>query len=703
MNLFRKYNEVVQPNTEAALSLCDTVQAGDWTTLEDRAVATSPDGKVLAIFGQDQWNLTGFEVGKLSNMFLRFDHPEIELPRLLINQLKSFTLILMYKDTNRMAMKSIQGSLTVLRNLAASIASKSRATFNGLDIELLSEISDRNFGWSIHNHNALMPLNQIIRCSEYLPFKVNFVNYLSYEKDFGVKRTRKTQTPVIPYRVYANALDHYTNELERWYPHIDKISETWSALLTWQHEQRNSILARFRRNEVSFYTVFQHTRNKSQYSDFVKAFEKENIPIHDYGENEDWMRVCEAHASALKSDSFIESCPPLVIDGKNYSISELKQFINDLNNQCVYLVLALTGMRSDELAHLNPNYGLQYLTINGEKIPLVHTGTNKITLSYKGKDDVFVTTETGANAFRMLNAIHTPIRKCLPLTEQKWMFCSLTLTYWPRRRTEIGGFVNSLSKRDKSIWALTNGDYASLQLSDPDYNPPKNGIWKVTKHQLRRSLAFYLVGFELADYPQLKRQFSHYSMAMTMYYARNADSFRKMYTDLERERVRQKATKIAGIYQKIANGERLAGGKGKQLHREAMSKPIEQSFKNRKLTVAYWEKEIRDGSHFHAIAPNMYCTNRNCSMRMEIDLTECVDCEFDIIESASYAESTRQEAMRMLLLAEREGWLDPSLVSRDLLRIRSAEKIMDDLGIPFDRFVLPDSIENILISLNNEV
>ncbi|MBF4279790.1 site-specific integrase, partial [Vibrio anguillarum] len=78
---------------------------------------------------------------------------------------------------------------------------------------------------------------------------------------------------------------------------------------------------------------------------------------------------------------------------------------------------------------------------------------------------------------------------------------------------------------------LNSDDIEMLRRSDPEKTFNIGERWHLTPHQLRRSLAYYLVGMQLADYPQLKQQFSHYSIAMTMYYARNASSFRKMYHD----------------------------------------------------------------------------------------------------------------------------------------------------------------------------
>ncbi|CAH8233108.1 hypothetical protein VAE308_250004 [Vibrio aestuarianus] len=38
------------------------------------------------------------------------------------------------------------------------------------------------------------------------------------------------------------------------------------------------------------------------------------------------------------------------------------------------------------------------------------------------------------------------------------------------------------------------------------------------------------------DYPQLKQQLGHISMAMTKWYARNAWSFKKIYTEVQNMR-----------------------------------------------------------------------------------------------------------------------------------------------------------------------
>ncbi|WP_412767774.1 hypothetical protein, partial [Vibrio anguillarum] len=72
-----------------------------------------------------------------------------------------------------------------------------------------------------------------------------------------------------------------------------------------------------------------------------------------------------------------------------------------------------------------------------------------------------------------------------------------------------------------------------------------------------------------------------------MYYARNASSFRKMYHDLEKERLRQQAKLYSDLTIKVMQGVKLGGGQGKYMFSE--------NFVDRDISPAYFEKEIKSG------------------------------------------------------------------------------------------------------------
>lgn len=102
---------------------------------------------------------------------------------------------------------------------------------------------------------------------------------------------------------------------------------------------------------------------------------------------------------------------------------------------------------------------------------------------------------------------------------------------------------------------LTSDDLIDLKISDPNLSFNAGEIYKFSGHQLRRSFAYYLIGYELCAFPQLKQQFSHVSMAMTRHYAKNASKFQKIRKEeqnlahaLDDERINQKAQVYLKIY-----------------------------------------------------------------------------------------------------------------------------------------------------------
>nr|MCC4238544.1 site-specific integrase [Vibrio anguillarum] len=125
---------------------------------------------------------------------------------------------------------------------------------------------------------------------------------------------------------------------------------------------------------------------------------------------------------------------------------------------------------------------------------------------------------------------------------------------------------------------------------------------------------------------------------------------------------------------------------------------FEEGNEGRAVSVEYWKRRIRSGiEHIHAIAPNMYCTHSSCGMRISVDLSDCVDCGFDIFEFATYAESVRKEAEIALHLADELGELNPPTIARQVVQIRSAEKLMMDMDVPFEPVEIPKEWEDLVI------
>lgn len=368
-------------------------------------------------------------------------------------------------------------------------------------------------------------------------------------------------------------------------------------------------------------------------------------------------------------------------------------------------------MRVDELYGAHIDFGAQKLTLSDSKrnskkeiIYLLTTRQSKITVGTQTKKDTFVTTEVGYDTFNVLASVFRCFHKRYKSKDKRRMWAGFRScqSVKPCTKSTIANLVNCVVRDLSNVsLTLTADDIAYLNISDPTKELEQGDEFPVTPHTLRRSLAYYLVGYELCSFPALKQQFSHLSIAMTRWYARNSSHVLKIYEVVNKERVEQLADIYVRIYSKLANGERVAGGKGKLAAKE-ISRQGKSYFKDgankNLLSREYWIEQLKnDVKHLHVIAPSMVCTNKLCSIRINIDLTECVDCEFDFIEDVSFAETSRMDAMRNLHLLYEQNDLNHSSLSKLVMTIRAAEKIMDDLNFEYDPYILSTEFSEMLI------
>ncbi|WP_017219811.1 hypothetical protein [Moritella dasanensis] len=700
------------PNCEGARKLLELCADGNWEALKGMPVFTKPDGTVIATFEQNNWKTKGHRPGvRLEPAYnfkdIRGPFKKQLLCDSLTNELKAAVIAWNYYDTRLCTHQNLTGHLRYLRHMAYALQKMGINTFNGLDADVMLELIESG-SFSAHDNKTFCCINRVWENQATLPYDLP-TKFGHEALNLDVAKARgKT---VIPLNLYLNSLVRHSEFIREWWPHRAEINHVLTRLLATAQCMRADKLDDLRHARRPFNSIFsQRSIDQTNIKyELSKALAEQGMRLVDHGEGgQRWLDYMLWNHPGMHMSAKEYNDGLLVVAGKSFTVENFKALIRSLSESCIYLCMALSGMRGDELVHMHSDFCAQRLELptgrnnEVEELFLLHTGTNKITLHYKGTNDVFVTTKTGYDAAHLLNSIHEPYRKYFPADQRHYFLSCLGGFLQINPALRIHNSIKTLKNKESEYWRVSDEDLSMLKKSDPDCYEVKLGdIWPLSGHQLRRSLAYYLVGFELCDFPQLKQQFSHFSVFMTMYYARNASSLKNWYQEVESQRIDQKAVKYAHIFKRLADGHRLAGGKGKQFHRDALTNPIEEKYSDRRMSVEYWREEISGGrADFHAIAPNMYCTNRNCELRIEIDLSECVDCDFDIIEAATYAEVARQEAMRQLVLAEDEGWLDAGQVSRDIVRIKSAEKIMSDLDVPYTAYTLTIAAEKLLIPVN---
>jgi integrase len=675
-------------------TLKSAIKLGDKNSLDDKVVNVLKNGKRV-YFRENKWL---FDVGGLEPiMALNFMPKSGKLPPELEVEVKLIALILVYFSNNHLYLSSVKASTSLTIKVAKSLEQNAISSFSELTAEKIQELSNLPNFLYLNSRRTLVAISNFNRCRAFLPSK--FAKYGIDLKNIRQKEHAPIkQFLVIPPRLYFKLLSEFSAEIEMYYRFRKVISENMSDSLREFDELEDSQIEMIINGQIPF--------EKNLPNNFLRKLKKRNITIEELNAQE--IKTLLREESLTVRIPYRKARPLSLGQNKFKNQVDFRQFLNRLNYICSFMCIALSGMRISELLRMDPQYGVQSEVIDGQRIVLFTTKQSKVTLNSQTRDDVYVTTELGEKAFELLRAINLPMKawveKNTGEVKKGLMYNTgrISLQHPTTRHALANSMRNFIKKQLGSHSAYTIDDISFLAISNPTRQFNEGDKFNFNPHQLRRSLAYYLVGYELATYPQLKQQYSHFSLAMTMWYARYAMSFNKMYREINEQRIDAKSKIFAGCYEKMANRERIAGGLFKQQTKGLDEVTLSQFIKgknNRNLSADYWKNEIKSGKvHIHAIAPGMYCTNTACSMRVNVDLAECIDCEFDIIENANYAESRRLTASRNILYySTSKTKVSINMLYKWLSDIRASEKIMLDMGLSYEKFQLPSNIAKLLI------
>lgn len=698
------YNEILQ----------EYIKCNNWDIINNMPITFDIDGSASCFFYEDSWLFSEliYNSKKESDANIYFNPivngKRVSLNSNIKNQVKCYAVSLMFFTPNVIKLSSVADKVSRLVSMAYIITEYGVNDLGKLTIENILNWSHDKLELTESSGNKISILNELGELSNYLPFQWGVKEKITLKK-LGLTIEKQDQTLVIPSRIYMGLLEYCSKEINRYYKDRDEINMAIEDMFKWKDLYRSYIKRELSANKKS---VYKKVFNFDTVSSYFKA---NGLSVYDV-EHERWNDVWSKSKPVYRisdgwrnKNKFHTKVGCLTFN----NVAELKKFITNIDAICKWLCLALSGMRTDELFRISLHHGCQdHLQIQGRTVYFFTTKQSKITFDSQLKDDVFITTETGYKAYKILCDIHSPfINRYIDKNDKEFMFSSINFSWSPKAigkrslSTSIESFVNNINHKGNPINMILNrNDIIDLNNSDLEHKYKEGDIFSFTPHQLRRSLSFYTIGYELMSYPQLKQQLGHYSMVMTMVYARNSSSINKIFNEINDERIEQKSKVISNIYSKILMGETIAGGKGKALIKEIKSSGksyFESDMNKRKVSVDYWEREIRTGRvHLHAVAPGIYCTNNKCSIRVNVDLSGCIDCEFDYIENAVYVESSRLKAIKLLNYNIEQEVINKNDISRWLVQIKSAEKILKDLGLEYDVFKLPKDIECLLLDVD---
>ena len=692
------------------------IKRGSWDEFETLDIGFSVTGKSLGKVGDNNsWKRLQdfFEPNATKVNTLNFENNGGVVERNLRNQIKALALKMMWLSPKSYSFQSIYNTVTALKKLIPPLLKEGENCFGSIAFERLEK-------WALTNctdidferESIYTAINKLYTEAKGLPFKVALTKRL-FSSDFGLTLKETEQYTVIPQRLYYTGLQKSEELVKELYPIRNELSNLPCYISTYFDKAYEgyakyllSDASKTKKGKTLWRLGKTTPLNKERTTAFQKAFLALNSPSE-----AKTLELLKKHKPEIKSNYISQFHPHNELSlgsRKVRHIKEAQSLFKQLNGGCCWALMSRTGMRADELLHLHTANGCTTESISKQKICIIHADLSKTVKGYQSKQDEFVTTEVGKKAYDILQALHQPLRRMHPDSN----------VFFYKTKGDCGAMRVKDTSRHAQAWfnntlgnlvTLTNDDVIDLKVSDPNLSFNVGDDYEFSGHQLRRSFAYYLIGYELCAFPQLKQQFSHVSMAMTRHYTKNASKFQKIRKQkqnlahaIDEERIEQQAQVYLNIYEKLANKERVAGGKGKEFARN-MVKTERNMFKDKvdydMLSLNYWKKQIRDQKrHIHAVAPGVYCTSTGCSLRTQVNLLECVDCKNDYIIDAVFAEAKRKEAEIHMLWDIEYGELTPQSASEAYIKITAAERIMKDLDISYEPVQLPQQVSELLIS-----
>ncbi|MDO6488421.1 hypothetical protein Q4503_11960 [Colwellia sp. 6_MG-2023] len=691
------------------------IESGIWDEFEHLDIGFSVTGESLGKIGDNNaWKQLQlfFEPNNTEVLTIDFTLKGSVIERSLRNQLKALALQMMWLSPHNYSFGSIYGTVTGLKKLIQPLLNSGYNSFEHLDFKLIeSWILIDSTDIDFERESIYVALNKLLTEARSLPFDVALKRKLD-PAHFGLSLKEAEQHSVIPQRLYYLGLKKSEELINKFYPLRNELSKLSNYITTYFDKLYQGYASylisddSIRVNGTIIWLMAASTKKSKQVN---TAFKEAFLALESPTENK-INEILKIYKPAIKSEYHYKIQPLLTIEIGDIKITGLNialTLFSEINGGCLWGLLSRTGMRSDEIYHINTTKGCTTETISKQTIYVIHADLSKTVKGIQSKQDEFVTTEVSKKAYEILQALHEPLQSIH--TQSKYFFHKI--------KEDYSSITKSCLNRHSKKWfqvsladelTLTNEDIIDLKISDPNLTFNVGEDYCFTGHQLRRSFAYYLVGYELLSFPQLKQQFSHVSLAMTRLYARNASKFQKIRKKkknlayaIDEEKVDQKAKIYLNIFKKLANKERVAGGKGKEFAKNMMKTErnlFKDKIDNDMLSLNYWKKQIRDQKrHIHAVAPGVYCTSTGCSLRTQVNLMECVDCKNDYIIDAVFAEAKRKEAEINMLWDIEHDELTAQTASEAYIKITAAERIMTDLDIEYDPVVLPKQVQDLLI------
>lgn len=345
---------------------------------------------------------------------------------------------------------------------------------------------------------------------------------------------------------------------------------------------------------------------------------------------------------------------------------------------CCYVILAMTtGMRNSELASLTNESLAKSTGWDDEEYLWLHGYTYK--LEDEATPAKWMVPDIVKNAYNHLIEIgliyNTIIIRSAPyLTSHEFKHQDDLLHHLFIVNDTTTNLFNGISNSswNANLKKLANEFNLKVKDSNNDLNLPAGFIWPLTSHHFRRTFAVLAARSALGDIRYLREHFKHWSLDMTLHYAKHNDHDDSLFDEVLTERNELQRTLVSDW---VATDEPLSGGRGKAIVSFRQRGALKTS-SNLKALV----NQISDSVHVRGTG-HSWCLSSGdgCGGEGVYDAIQCIDCDNAVIDKNLLPmwDAIEKQNLELLELPD----IGAGMSSRANKLISAAKSIQEELTL----------------------
>ncbi len=389
----------------------------------------------------------------------------------------------------------------------------------------------------------------------------------------------------------------------------------------------------------------------------------------------------------------------LALNGFKY-LTELDSEVRFLRTCCYIVVAMFSGMRDSEVISLKSNCFERSSDMDGEEYCWIHGYTYK--LEDQPKPAKWMIPSIVEQAVNVAIEIRKPLTPFIAKRALQRAAVAENEAQSAKFWGDAAGLEHSLFLGWKALGTrpeflqnnLTNqllktvterfdllvevGDLSEV-INRESIAP--NKLWPLTTHQFRRTFAVFVARNVLGDVRYLRHHFKHWSMDMTLHYAKDPLVDDSLFESVLSKRDELQASIIAGW---LAPDQNLAGGRANHIVRFRGRSEVKTAKDPQSLARAVGEGIfIRGTGHSWCLA-----TTKGCGGEGLYDAIRCAGCGEGVIDQGHLVIWRRVRDQQIEALA----WPDlgDPAWERATRHLREAERVIGELGSPVDPYPLPE-------------